>query len=92
VQVFDGGIGFFTINNFIKNLEVSLFTSGPRLIARSETTKQSEFYNEMATLPSVARHDGIMFRLLSERITQIEAGWTKPLRATDYGISNDFIF
>jgi hypothetical protein len=31
-----------------------------------------------------------MFRLLFERITQIEAGWTKPLRVSGYGISNDF--
>jgi hypothetical protein len=31
-----------------------------------------------------------MFRLLSERITQIEAGWTKPLRVSGYGISKDF--
>jgi len=33
----------------------------------------------------------IMFRLLSERITQKEAGWTKPLCAPHrYGISIDF--
>jgi hypothetical protein len=31
-----------------------------------------------------------MYRLLSERIIQKEAGWTKPLRATAYGISKDW--
>jgi len=31
-----------------------------------------------------------MLRLLSERLTQKEAGWTKPVRATDYGISKDW--
>ena len=28
------------------------------------------------------RHKRLMFRLLSERFIQKEAGWTKPLRAT----------
>ena len=31
----------------------------------------------------------LMFRLLSECSAQKEAGWTKPVRATGYGISND---
>jgi len=31
-----------------------------------------------------------MLRLLSERIIQKEAGWTKPLRALRYGISKDW--
>jgi hypothetical protein len=32
----------------------------------------------------------IMLRLLSECLTQKEAGWIKPVRATDYGISKDW--
>jgi hypothetical protein len=33
-----------------------------------------------------------MLRLLSERFTQKKAGWTKPLCATAYGISNKIAF
>ena len=44
------------------------------------------------TIHTAAQRLSSMFRLLSERLTQKEAGWTKPLRATVYGISNDLRF